>query len=127
MVAGRRLDKLEETVAKVHGLNNGNTKALAVQTDLLKDSDVANLFAQTVKTFGRSPEVVLSNAGAVEELKIGEHKVDDWWQQLVSCHIYPTSKLVCSLLLSGYKPQGSLCDRSCKSSRLCPSILNQIY
>lgn len=83
VVAGRRLEKLEETVAKVRALNNGNTKALAVRTDLLKDADVKNLFVQTVQHFGRAPDVVLANAGAVDTVAIGDHKVEDWWQSVV--------------------------------------------
>ena len=83
VVAGRRLDKLEETASEVQALNNGKTKVLAVRTDLVKDTDVENLFAQTIKTFGRSPDVVLANAGTVETIKIGEHNTDDWWDSLV--------------------------------------------
>jgi NADP-dependent 3-hydroxy acid dehydrogenase YdfG len=83
-VAGRRLDKLQETVLKVQAINNGKTKTIAVQTDLLKDTDVANLFAETIKTFGRSPNVVLSNAGVVAEAKIGKQSPNDWWEVMVS-------------------------------------------
>ncbi|KAK4942964.1 hypothetical protein LTR10_017348 [Elasticomyces elasticus] len=79
VLAGRRLDKLQETVSQVRALNNGNTKVLAVRTDLVKDGDVENLFAQTIKTFGRSPDVVLANAGAVATVPIGEQSPDDWW------------------------------------------------
>ncbi|KAK5194053.1 hypothetical protein LTR47_005356 [Exophiala xenobiotica] len=79
-LAGRRLEKLEETASQIRALKNGSkTKVLAVPTDVTKDADVANLFAQTVKTFGRSPDVVLSNAGAVEVGPMGEQGVDVWW------------------------------------------------
>ncbi|KAK5211634.1 hypothetical protein LTR41_003095 [Exophiala xenobiotica] len=78
-LAGRRLEKLEETASQIRALKNGSTKLLAVPTDVTKDADVANLFAQTVKTFGRSPDVVLSNAGAVEVGPMGEQGVDVWW------------------------------------------------
>jgi hypothetical protein len=82
----RRLEKLEETASQIRALNNGGkTKVLAVPTDVTKDADVANLFAQTVKTFGRSPDVVLSNAGAVEVGPMGEQGVDVWWGILVCC------------------------------------------
>jgi NAD(P)-dependent dehydrogenase (short-subunit alcohol dehydrogenase family) len=85
-LAGRRLEKLEETASQIRALKNGSkTKVLAVPTDVTKDADVANLFAQTVKTFGRSPDVVLSNAGAVEVGPMGEQGVDVWWGILVCC------------------------------------------
>ena len=79
VLAGRRLEKLEETAEKVRSTNNGRTKVLSVQTDLIKDKDVENLFKQTINTFGRIPDVVLANAGIVQNLPIGEHAVDDWW------------------------------------------------
>ncbi|KAK5462678.1 hypothetical protein LTS15_002390 [Exophiala xenobiotica] len=79
-LAGRRPEKLEETASQIRALKNGSkTKVLAVPTDVTKDADVANLFAQTVKTFGRSPDVVLSNAGAVEVGPMGDQGVDVWW------------------------------------------------
>lgn len=84
VVAGRRLAKLQETVLKVRAINHGKTKAVAVQTDLAKDADVANLFAETSKTFGRSPDVVLSNAGVVAEARVGEQSPEDWWNVMVS-------------------------------------------
>ncbi|KAJ5198268.1 short chain dehydrogenase-like protein [Penicillium cinerascens] len=81
-LAGRRIEKLEETASKIRALNQGRTKVLVVQTDLVKDKDVENLFSQTLKTFGRSPDVVLSNAGMVETVPIGEHSTDAWWNVL---------------------------------------------
>lgn len=89
VVAGRRVEKLEDTASKVLSLNEGRTKVLVVQTDLVKDKDVENLFAQTLKTFGRSPDVVLSNAGMVETDPIGEHSTDDWWNTLVGFAMHP--------------------------------------
>lgn len=84
VVAGRRLANLEETATEVRAINNGKTKIIAVQADLAKDSDVANLFAETLKTFGRSPDVVLANAGVLIEGKVGEKSPDDWWDAMVS-------------------------------------------
>ena len=83
VLAGRRIEKLEETASKIRALNQGRTKVLIVQTNLVKDKDVENLFSQTLKTFGRSPDVVLSNAGMVETAPIGEHSTDGWWNILV--------------------------------------------
>lgn len=79
VVAGRRLEKLEETATALKALGKG-TKILTVKTDLTVSSDVQNLFTQTVKTFGRPADLVLANAGVVREmLPVGEEKVDDWW------------------------------------------------
>jgi len=83
VIAGRRVDKLEETASEIRTLSNGKIEALAVQTDLVRDTDVENLFAQIIKTFGRSPDVVLANAGAVESVAIGEQNTDDWWNIVV--------------------------------------------
>ena len=84
ILAGRRLQKLEETAAQVRAL--GGSKVLTVQTDLVIDGDVENLFAQATKTFGRLPDVVLSNAGVVEDdlVPAGEHDVEAWWNIVVS-------------------------------------------
>ena len=83
VIAGRRVDKLEETALEVRALNNGKTKILVVQTDLVRDADVEHLFAQTIKAFGRPPDVVLANAGNIENASIGEQDTDDWWNILV--------------------------------------------
>ena len=84
ILAGRRLQKLEETAVQVRAL--GRSKVLTVQTDLVVDGDVENLFAQATNTFGRLPDVVLSNAGAVEDdlVPAGEHDVEAWWNLVVS-------------------------------------------
>lgn len=57
---------------------------MAVQTDLAKDADVASLFTVTIKTFGRPPDVVLSNAGVVAEGRMGDQSPEDWWNVMVS-------------------------------------------
>ncbi|KAK5058537.1 hypothetical protein LTR84_010800 [Exophiala bonariae] len=82
VVAGRRLANLEETVSKLQAINNGKTKTIAIQADLAKDAEVANLFAETLKTFGRSPDVVLANAGVLIEGKVGETSPDEWWDAM---------------------------------------------
>lgn len=86
VLAGRRIEKLEEIASKIQGLNQGRTKVLVVQTDLVKDKDVENLFSQAIKTFGRSPDVVLSNAGMVETVPIREHSTDGWWN-ILECFV----------------------------------------
>lgn len=83
VVAGRRVEKLEETASRVRNLNQGRTTVLIVQTDLVKAEDVKELFAQTLKTFNRPPDVVLANAGAVSAVPIEQQSTDDWWNILV--------------------------------------------
>lgn len=51
-----------------------------MQTDITKEADTNNLFAQVTKAFGRTADVILANAGALSEAKKPhlEH-VDTWW------------------------------------------------
>ncbi|KEF63670.1 uncharacterized protein A1O9_01648 [Exophiala aquamarina CBS 119918] len=67
VVAGRRLNKLQETVA-----------------DLAKDTDVGKLFTETIRTFGRSPDVVMANAAVVaDEANVGDFSPNNWWDSMV--------------------------------------------
>jgi len=52
VLAGRRQANLEEVAAEAKAIN-ANYQVLAVPTDVTQEDSVANLFAQTVKTFGR--------------------------------------------------------------------------
>lgn len=83
MIVGRRLEKIEETAEKVRKVRGGKTQTLAVAADVTIDEDVKNVFAQTLQTFGRCPDVVLANAGAVSEAPVGEQSTDDWWNLMV--------------------------------------------
>ena len=83
VLASRRVDKLKETAAKVESISNGKTKTLVAQVDLDKDVDVAKMFRKALDTFGRSPDLVLANAGVVENAKIGELSTDDFWTVMV--------------------------------------------
>jgi hypothetical protein len=49
------------------------------------------LFFASEETFGRMPDVVLSNAGVVEEdlVRAGEHDVEAWWHVVMSTSICP--------------------------------------
>ena len=80
----RRCDHCGAPFAEARAL--GRSKVLTVQTDLIVDGDVENLFAQATKTFGRLPDVVLSNAGVVEDdlVPAGEHGIAAWWNTVVS-------------------------------------------
>jgi len=55
----------------VSEISNSGGKAVAVQGDVSKAKDVARLFAETKKTFGRV-DVLVNNAGIYEFLPVGE-------------------------------------------------------
>lgn len=59
VVAARRIDRLQTLVEEI---KNHGKDALAVQTDVLKKSDIDNAVASAVKTFGRL-DILLNNAG----------------------------------------------------------------
>ena len=52
VLAGRRQANLDEVAAEAKAIN-ANYQVLAVPTDVTQEDSVANLFAQTVKAFGR--------------------------------------------------------------------------
>jgi NADP-dependent 3-hydroxy acid dehydrogenase YdfG len=83
---GRRQDKLDEVSAAIKAIS-ATTTVLAVATDVTIESDVENLYAQVQKTFGRQADVLLNNAGFLDDEKgrIGEQSVEDWWKVQVSC------------------------------------------
>ncbi|KAF2111785.1 short chain dehydrogenase-like protein [Lophiotrema nucula] len=81
VIAGRRREALERVAAEIAGLSQGKTKILEVQTDITKEDDTNALFDQVKKTFGRTADVVLSNAGAPSpSVKPHEYPVSKWWQ-----------------------------------------------
>ena len=58
-LAGRRIERLEQTVAEIKA---DGGEAIAVQTDVTKEEDLAHLMDKAIETFG-SLNVVLANAG----------------------------------------------------------------
>ncbi len=59
-LAGRREDALQETIAEAGA---DGARALAVPTDVSNPASVAELFAATVRAFGRL-DLLFNNAGA---------------------------------------------------------------
>lgn len=59
VLAGRRIERLEQTVKEIKETGN---EAIAVQTDVTKEEDQSKLMDKAIKTFG-SLDVVLANAG----------------------------------------------------------------
>jgi NAD(P)-dependent dehydrogenase (short-subunit alcohol dehydrogenase family) len=84
VISGRRKEKLDKTVRALEALNTGSTRFLAVPTDVSKDADTTNLFAQVSETFGRAADVVFANAGVgPPPVPLAEDDVRTWWSTFV--------------------------------------------
>jgi NAD(P)-dependent dehydrogenase (short-subunit alcohol dehydrogenase family) len=105
VLAGRRADALEETIA-LAGASAG--QALAVSTDVTDPASVQNLFAKTKETFGRL-DVLFNNAGVnapggilLEDLSL------DQWQAVVDTNL--TGPFLCTQeafkLMKAQEPMG---------------------
>jgi len=91
VLAGRRVDALEETI-KLSGAPAA--QALAVSTDVTDQASVKNLFARTKETFGRL-DVLFNNAGVnapggilLEDLSLEQ------WQAVVDTNL--TGPFLCT-------------------------------
>lgn len=105
VLAGRRADALEETIA-LSGAPAG--QALAVPTDVTNQASVQNLFAKTKEAFGRL-DVLFNNAGVnapggilLEDLSV------DQWQAVVDTNL--TGPFLCTQeafkLMKAQEPMG---------------------
>jgi NAD(P)-dependent dehydrogenase (short-subunit alcohol dehydrogenase family) len=74
VVASRKLENLEKTVAEVKALGG---EALAVVTDVRVPEQVNNMVKQTVDKFGRL-DILVNNAGAGFPVKIEELSPNGW-------------------------------------------------
>jgi NADP-dependent 3-hydroxy acid dehydrogenase YdfG len=86
VILGRRLAQLNEVAAAIKAIS-ATTTVLAVSADITIESDVENVYAQVQKAFGRQADVLLNNAGFLDDGKgsIGAQSVEDWWKVMVSC------------------------------------------
>jgi len=80
VLAGRRKDQLEET-ANLCGDNN-----LVIQTDIVDQNSIKNLFAITLKTFGRL-DLLFNNAGVGAPEKLLEDLTLNEWQSVVDTNL----------------------------------------
>ena len=91
VLAGRRADALEQTIAEA---GEASTRALAVPTDVRDPEAIRALFAQTQAAFGRL-DVLFNNAGIV--LK-GTHLLEELtyeqWQAMVETNL--TAAFLCT-------------------------------
>jgi len=102
VLAGRRVDKLEETAKEA-----GDAKTLTVATDVSNPDSIRALFAKAKQTFGRL-DVLFNNAGTgapavpMEELPI------DSWNQVVATNL--TGPFMCTQeavkIMKAQAPQG---------------------
>ena len=88
VLAGRRE---QELVATVHEC--GVERTLVVSTDINVPESVRNLFAQTVKTFGRL-DLLFNNAGVNIPLKALEELTLEEWQKVMNTNL--TGAFLCT-------------------------------
>jgi NAD(P)-dependent dehydrogenase (short-subunit alcohol dehydrogenase family) len=74
VVAARRMDRLEELVAKI-GASGGS--AVAVAMDVTQKADIDNAVAQTVAKFGKL-DILVNNAGTLDYSPFLEMKEEAW-------------------------------------------------
>ena len=83
VLAGRSIDTLAKAEKEIQSINN-EVKLLLVPTDISGEKDVENLFSEVQKSFGRAADVLVNNAGFLEEQKlVGEADVNEWWKGMV--------------------------------------------
>ena len=74
VLAARRKDVLDEIAAQING--KGQT-AFVVAADVTKEADVARLFAETKRAFGRV-DIVVNNAGVPSATPVDEMTLPYW-------------------------------------------------
>ncbi|CZR51408.1 related to peroxisomal short-chain alcohol dehydrogenase [Phialocephala subalpina] len=80
IITARGLPALEKVASELKS-SYPKTKVLAVKADITSNSEVAALFSQIQKTFGRHADFLLNNAGYLEDDRlIGETPADVWWK-----------------------------------------------
>lgn len=90
VVAGRRLEPLEETVSEVN--EQGGT-AFAVSNDVSQPDSVKALFAMTLATYGRL-DLLFNNAGIGAPSGLLEELSYDQWQAVVDINL--TGSFLCT-------------------------------
>ncbi len=85
VVAGRRPEPLDETVAAMTAAGGGGD-GLAVVADVSKEDDVERLFAVTVERFGRV-DMLFNNAGRGGAPKPFDELTFDEWRKVVDLNL----------------------------------------
>lgn len=74
VVAARRIDKCEETVAQIESAGG---RALALQTDIADEPQVDRLIAETIRRYGRL-DILVNNAGIFGGRRLAETSTDSF-------------------------------------------------
>lgn len=105
VLAGRRLDALNETIAQASG--GSDAKLLAVPTDVGDPASVKALFAKTKEAFGRL-DVLFNNAGMGAPAVPMEDLTYEQWKAVVDVNL--TGPFLCTQeairLMKSQSPQG---------------------
>ena len=106
VLAGRRMDRLETTVAEVKKVNP-DIQVLAVPTNVTEPDSVAELFAKTKETFGRL-DLLFNNAGFGGKGVLLEDIEFKTWRAVIDTNM--TGTLLCTQqafkIMKDQVPQG---------------------
>lgn len=104
VLAGRRLEPLETTVAELH---IQNSRALVVPTDVTDPASVQALFAKTQDKFGRL-DVLFNNAGVGNAPTLLEDLSYEEWRRVLDTNV--TGSFLCTQeafkIMKAQTPQG---------------------
>ena len=125
VLAGRRADKLEETVSE--GKSTG-AKSLAVPTDIGDPAAIKALFAKTKETFGRL-DVLFNNAGIGAPPVPLEDLPYETWKQVVDTNL--TGMFLCTQeaikIMKAQKPRGGRIINNGSISAHAPRPMSVAY
>jgi NAD(P)-dependent dehydrogenase (short-subunit alcohol dehydrogenase family) len=125
VVAGRRADALQETIAAAA---SGGTRMLAVPTDVGNPADVKALFAKTKKRFGRL-DLLFNNAGMGTPAMPIEELSYEQWAAVVAVNL--TGPFLCTQeafrLMKSQSPQGGRIVNNGSISAYAPRPMSAPY
>ncbi len=125
VLAGRRADALQETIAKAEGQA---TRLLAVPTDVGDPASVKALFAKTKDTFGRL-DVLFNNAGMGAPAVPMEDLTYEQWKAVVDVNL--TGPFLCTQeairIMKSQSPQGGRIINNGSISAYAPRPLSAPY
>ncbi|ESZ91743.1 hypothetical protein SBOR_7850 [Sclerotinia borealis F-4128] len=80
VLAARRIAAIDSLIEKLQPISP-DTKFLSVKVDIANDEDVKNLYEAVQKEFGRPADVLLNNAGYLDDDQgVGETEPSAWWK-----------------------------------------------
>ncbi len=125
VLAGRRADALQETIAKAEGQA---TRLLAVPTDVGDPASVKALFAKTKEAFGRL-DVLFNNAGMGAPAVPMEDLSYEQWKAVVDVNL--TGPFLCTQeairIMKSQSPQGGRIINNGSISAYAPRPLSAPY